>query len=57
MDREVIFFMDFLIIPKSQEQPFLRVEQIPEPSALILLTIGSLALLGHRSRGMEAFLS
>ena len=34
---------------------FLRVEQIPEPSALILLTIGSLALLGHRSRGMKLF--
>lgn len=34
---------------------FLRVVQIPEPSALILLTIGSLALLWHKRRGMKLF--
>ncbi|MDA7643022.1 PEP-CTERM sorting domain-containing protein [Akkermansiaceae bacterium] len=34
---------------------FLRVVQIPEPSALFLLTIGSLALLWHRRRGMKLF--
>ena len=40
----------------SSEVPaatFLTIAEIPEPSELILLTIGILALLGHRSRGVS----
>ncbi len=40
----------------SSEVPaatFLTIAQIPEPSELILLTTGSLALLAHRSRGVS----